>query len=885
MEDFNQNTPRPSTEGPRMSANHGELYAQITAEDEEVVTVAPKKQSHIISLMAILMKITFHIDAFRRSNERLFIFLHSIWAGAMSVLYLSGIITLCLCIFSFAQLPTYLKDYLDKNGIQYGSLEMPDYSLSQINITNLKDINNNYTIPSVTIHSTFADLLQNRIRMLEINGLRINLNNKSNNDLEGAKLLFGLLEKLSAPNSENQDLNINIVHVNNAALTVQGKEQNVSVAFSLSGTYMNENQVVIPFSINEDFLRIDAFLQITGPQQNRQIEIKTTNVGEITLPQRLPEKLEGNITLKMQQNNIQNILMDAKLSRSNSIKKIQVDLENNGQNKFDGNFMFAESATENAEPTTDLVLYIKELELNNDGQLISNAPLQLNLKHFENQFVVVNDLQSNLNGQLNCSLKNKKCDYTIQKESMLNVNAFSFDIKNQSLFFSNPSAFTLKSVNKKAITLQFKNPYMQLELPIKGPKLNGYIGTNQEKLSIEADDLNLIVHLGQDRSDNHLQLSVKKANYQTSGLTINEMDLFVEDYFNPTAKIQLNANKLQTSSPLMLKPVKLDILNIGEQTSVKGSVLDTPIAFEAYGILNPFKSYFSGKFSIPEFDLNQLPFELSELSQIFPSKLSNVGGQVMAYGQLNLSDAGITGPMNIALKDIEFDLDGTNVSGLNSVLKLKSLLPLITNNNQNLFVQNIQALVPISNLDMQFQINNQSLRLANLNAQIAGQDVMMSSTLIPMKNPSEILSLKTAGTFDSDDLNDYMQLSGISIEDGKASLNIPVFISNNGIDFGNLTLKLSNTTWQKQSDETLIPNLFSVASTGYTVRSGQLILNADNELDVTLDGWLLPDNIKKSYGPNLIQLDEPLFLKSQSLPVPSDIQNEQNQLFETENIK
>ena len=102
MADFNQNTPRPSTEGPRMSANHGELYAQITAEDEEVVTVAPKKQSHIISLMAILMKITFHIDAFRRSNERLFIFLHSIWAGAMSVLYLSGIITLCLCIFSFA---------------------------------------------------------------------------------------------------------------------------------------------------------------------------------------------------------------------------------------------------------------------------------------------------------------------------------------------------------------------------------------------------------------------------------------------------------------------------------------------------------------------------------------------------------------------------------------------------------------------------------------------------------------------------------------------------------------------------------------------------------------------------------------------------------------
>ena len=138
MADFNQNTPRPSTEGPRMSANRGELYAQITAEDEEVVTVAPKKQSHIISLMAVLMKITFHVDAFRRSNERLFIFLHSIWSLFMGILYTCGLITLLITVFSFTQLPIHLENFLKERGIQYDSLEMSDYSFSQINIKNLK---------------------------------------------------------------------------------------------------------------------------------------------------------------------------------------------------------------------------------------------------------------------------------------------------------------------------------------------------------------------------------------------------------------------------------------------------------------------------------------------------------------------------------------------------------------------------------------------------------------------------------------------------------------------------------------------------------------------------------------------------------------------------
>ena len=465
------------------------------------------------------------------------------------------------------------------------------------------------------------------------------------------------------------------------------------------------------------------------------------------------------------------------------------------------------------------------------------------------------------------------------------MNSFSFAVKNQPVIFSTPSSFSLQPSSQKAITLQFKNPYLQVELPIKSVNLNGYVGANKENLTFNAESLDLIAMLGQNKNDNHLRTSIKNANYTTSSLLINQMNLFVEDYFNPTAKIQMDAKNVQTSSPWLSKPVKVEISNIGEQTAIKGQIIDTPINFTAYGLFDPFKSYFAGQFSLPAFDLKDITFKLSDMSNIFSDKISNLSGQFAAQGQLILAENNISGPFYMVLKDIGFQLDDTKIYGVNTVLGLKSLNPLVTMNNQDLFIQNIQAFVPISNLQVQFQINNQSLRLANLNGQIAGQNVMMSSALIPLKAPNETLSLRTAGTFDLEQLNPYINLSGIYMKNGQGSFNLPIFVSNSGIALGDLTFKVSNATWQKQSNETDILNLFGQTSTGYTVRSGQLILNNQHQASITLDGWLLPNNVKKSYGPTTIQQSSDLFKESTPMAVPQKIQNEQNKLLNLKEVE
>ena len=74
--------------------------------------------------------------------------------------------------------------------------------------------------------------------------------------------------------------------------------------------------------------------KITTYSEEQTIELKTTNVAEITFPQRLSEKLEGNIIVQLQNANIQNITVDAKLNHAYSNKTIQLDLENNENGKI-----------------------------------------------------------------------------------------------------------------------------------------------------------------------------------------------------------------------------------------------------------------------------------------------------------------------------------------------------------------------------------------------------------------------------------------------------------------------------------------------------------------------------------------------------------------------
>ena len=644
---------------------------------------------------------------------------------------------------------------------------------------------------------------------------------------------------------------------------------------------MGDNQLVIPFSIDEDFLKIDASLEVTGPENARQIKIKTNKPGFLALPQRPKEELQGEINIQMQGNLVQTIEFNVLLNYAYSLKTIRGELKRNDQNTFDGSLLFSTGESSDgmhiSNFTTDATFNFKDLAWTQDKKLKTNKPLRINLRRLVHKSMIIEGLDTIMTGELVCSAEEMGCSYSLRDNAILNMKNIQFDVKGQLVRFTNNPSLTVLPAQKENIRLQLSSPYLQIEAPIKNVKLTGVAGEKSEDLSLDASTMNLQITLAQKTSDTHFRILVQNANYLTSDLSMNRVNLLINDYFDDTSKIQFSAYTIQTGSNLLKKPISLEVTNVGTQTAIQAQITDTNFVLNAQGSFDPFKFSFAGRFAIPVFDLDDLPFNLSELSSVFPNNISDLKGLFAASGQLKINGiSSIVGPFYTSLKDVSFNWDKTAISGVNGVLGFQSLEPLITNNNQRLFVQNIQSFIPISNLLFQFYINNQSLRLSSVSGQVAGQDVIMSSALIPLKTPNASLPLRTAENINLSNLNTYFNLPGIILENGSGSFNLPVTITENGIGFGDLTIKISNGTWQKNKNQPDVLHLFGPSDMSYVVRSGQLILTPQKQLQIDLDGWRFPSKAKDSFGPVNIELSDTLLKMSPLQYVPSDIQKLQS---------
>ena len=89
-----------------------ELYNQIASGDAEPVVIKKKNKPILVSLMAVIMRYTLWLDSVKRTHERLFRALGTIWACFMGVLYLSGILIVVFSLYNRLQLPVYLEDQL-----------------------------------------------------------------------------------------------------------------------------------------------------------------------------------------------------------------------------------------------------------------------------------------------------------------------------------------------------------------------------------------------------------------------------------------------------------------------------------------------------------------------------------------------------------------------------------------------------------------------------------------------------------------------------------------------------------------------------------------------------------------------------------------------------
>ncbi|MBR6232139.1 MAG: hypothetical protein IKQ99_03465, partial [Alphaproteobacteria bacterium] len=683
------------------NSGNGDLYDEITKEDEEVVStpIKKKRQTPFMFLVVCFMKITFYFDSVKRSHESFFHFLSGIWAGFMALIYLGGIITLFLSIYARMRLPLELENFFESHNLKYESLKMADYSLSKINVFNLHDDEGKYLIPQLNIHSTFADFLQGRIRTVTAEGLKLNLKQDGSSE-NGLENVLGVLGMMANPMEMGLDFKINAISIKNAVLYIEGRGTSIPVNFSMSGLYTKDSQVIIPFAVNENFLKMEASLTISGDKSDRKLDL-TINSGKLTLENRPPEDMQGNVTIQLSEDKVTDVKSKLNLNYGHSLKIIETAL-NNKDNGFDGtlSFVYKNTAEKDADlkPLANLFFNFKDLKITQDGKVETTAPLQVKINRLIYNSALLEGVNSDLKGQLKCSLKEGECNYTLEEQVKTFYSKITVKYKGQNVEINEAGSLLFRPT-QNTFFFKLADSEVALNWNLSEVNLAGFYNTPTNFLNLKTDSLQMVGHFWDDFQRNSLDINVREASYKTPFLEMEGINLQAENLMDETSPVSFSARNIQTSSTLLTQPVSVNLTYTNRQIKADISVDNSDVKLTAEGVFKPFQKVFVGQFRLPPVDLAELPFMLSELSPLFSKKITNLSGKVMAMGQLNFSGStNIGGPLYIGLKDVSFNFDGTEIQKVNSVIALQSLAPLVSAPKQTISIGTIKSQVPLTNI-------------------------------------------------------------------------------------------------------------------------------------------------------------------------------------------
>jgi len=197
----------------------------------------------------------------------------------------------------------------------------------------------------------------------------------------------------------------------------------------------------------------------------------------------------------------------------------------------------------------------------------------------------------------------------------------------------------------------------------------------------------------------------------------------------------------------------------------------------------------------------------------------------------------ITGPLYVSLKDFGVQIGNTTVSGLNTVITLSSLEPLVSQGVQQVFIQEMKGVLPLKNISLTYQLDNQFFYLTSFSGYLGNAELMADSTLIPHRASFSTLVLRNSN-IDMASFADYLSFP-VRLS-GRANLTLPIELNHQQMDIKNGELRFMNGLIAQGEDAH--PRLSDLLKNqnSYQARNGLMLLNSVpnsslTEIQVILD--------------------------------------------------
>ena len=871
MDSENSSIP-PSATGQKPDTSAGSLYAQITAEDVDPAAQPKKHKASLFIQGAVrLMQLTFYFDSLKRTHESVFIALSALWAVFMSCLYLGGALTLLFGVYHVMQLPLVIESQLRDRGLEFEKIQLVDYSLNRIEITNVRDKKYRYQVSKIIINSTFADFLRKRIRSVTLDELTVNMVSKNGQTLFGE--LPAILYELKHPTRGSLGLTIDGININNAVLNFNEGKTSLPISFQVAGVYSDKTEVAIRFNIKQENFSLAAnFFNSTNKPSEWTLSIQN---GSITLPKRSPQDLAGTVRFKISDEAIDSVDMDLKLLYGSLEKKITGTLTRTSEAGMNASLVLLENNLNEPALSNQMRVSFGELVLNNGG-VESHRPIQISVQSFANAVMKIREMHTVVNGDLVCP-NWYACTFSLKEQTSIAMQESQWTYFGKTAHGTENALTLLPSDD--TVYFSFYDPYLKLNLKVANLNFIGHLDAEDDLLSVQALSADVHGYFTAAQGDSsRLGFTAKGVNLTMNKLRFVDGDISVSDVLNPSREVQLMARQVRYETlPVLTVPFDVKMAMVGRQATIRIQPGNSDLIMALDGQFSPFQSAFAGTIKIPEFDLAKTKSPLGTLSSGLMSNISDVSGKMAVAGRLVWKGANsMTGPLTIAAKDVSFKWGDTYVRDLNTVLEVTSLVPFVTPSNQRVFIGSIDSLVPFSSTQTSLQFENQTLRLMGLTTHVAGVEMTMPASVVPMRNPNIVLFLKNTNPIDLAKVYGAMNMPQAAVLQGTGALTIPVEIQENKVGIPSLTFKITNATLVNRQNSW--PNVFE-GERNYIIRTGQISVNQKREMHISLDGRLSPSRNKKVVELKKVTLPATVFKKTAPTMPPRSIANAQKTFF------
>lgn len=803
-----------------------ELYEQIAAGDEQAVHTA-RHNSLGMSVMVWYMRWTLALDAKRREYQNVFRLLGHIWTVFMTFLYLCGIVMFVILVVSYMRFQQYVEDYLRRNGIEYRDVQIPGYVISKIELYDLHDKQNTYHIDRVVIFSTFSDFLNQRVKSVSLEGVRLTIEEHSK---EKSSAFLSVLTQLNDSAKSEKGLRIDSLDISRASLSVKGKNYELPISFSLAGVYGRETKVAANISIREPYLTMTGRLVIQDDERGASWDLDIQN-GTVSFPGRPQETLTGKASLKSRRGAIQEVSADIALTYDQIQKWFSWQF-NRVQERFDGKVQMRwVDVSGKPDDKVNMELGLKNVQFESDGTMKTDAPIQVTVnKAYFNGFKL-DDLTAQLTGTLLCHLP-ETCTYDLTRPTEVNARLMRLSAQGQNI--ENRNRFSVTVVPQVGlVTLQPRQGNLLFTLPIEKVDFAGRFSASKDNLAMQAKRLILNGQYGILSKTIKMGLQADDLTYRTAMQVIEHGTLIADDLFRSGARVVLKSPMVHLNNVSSLKvPFSLEYTQENNRDSIFMSLLPQGPQILFTGYFDTIGGQIDGQIVVPTFDLEKLPQPLNRVSGLISPTLKQVSGQMSVYGRLygNVRTS-LNGPLYMALSDMNVKTDDLTVKNLNTALTFRTLRPLLTDVGQRVYVGRVESFIPLENIDMSFQMEENFVRLSRLVATLAGVPVQGEETLIPYKNVGTLVYLKNASV-------NLMNVSETIFPKNwkmkgalQGSVLLPIEIKNASFGVKNATISLVNTALEYIGNPKAKPK-FMKKDQQLDITSGTIVIDGEDGTDV-----------------------------------------------------